>query len=246
LGRTILEEAFDFERYYSEAYFQGGVNDGYADYIGSEGTLRLEFQQTLRYLTRRVAGRERLLEVGCAYGFFLQEAARCFREVEGIELSADAVSFCESRGLKVTAGVIDERTLQGPYDAVVGLDVIEHIPEPQEAVRLIAEHLKPGGMLLLTTCDWGSLLARLMGARWRLMTPPQHLSFFTKASMSLMIEAAGLRIVEIAHPWKKVPLSLIAYQLQRMIGLIPRKVPALSSLYLPMNLWDAIRVVAVK
>jgi hypothetical protein len=78
------------------------------------------------------------------------------------------------------------------------------------------------------------------------MTPPQHLSFFTKASMSLMTEAAGRRIVEIAHPWKKVPLSLIAYQLQRMIGLIPRKVPALSSLYLPMNLWDAIRVVAVK
>jgi hypothetical protein len=66
LGRTILEEAFDFERYYSEAYFRGGVNDGYADYIGSEGTLRLEFQQTLRCLTRRVAGRERLLEVGCA------------------------------------------------------------------------------------------------------------------------------------------------------------------------------------
>ena len=133
LGRTILEEAFDFERYYSQAYFQGGVSDGYADYLGSEETLRLEFQQTLRYLTRRAAGREPLLEFGCAYGFFLQEAARCFRGVEGIELSNDAVNFCASRGLKVTAGVIDERTLPGPYDAVVGLDVLEHIPEPHEA-----------------------------------------------------------------------------------------------------------------
>ena len=47
------------------------------------------------------------------------------------------------------------------------------------------------------------------------MTPPQHLFFFTPRSITLILEAAGLRVVELSHPWKRVPLSLFAYQLLR-------------------------------
>lgn len=246
LGRTILEQDFDFEAYYSESYFHGGAADGYADYTGSEGTLRLEFQDALHHVLKRTPQRENLLEFGCAYGFFLDEAARHFRQVEGIEFSADAARVCQTRGLKVTTGVVDETTLRGPYDAAVGLDVIEHIPEPQEVVRLIGQRLKPGGVLLLRTGDWGSLLARAMGKRWRLMTPPQHLSFFTETSMQRMIERAGLRVLELSHPWKRVPLSLMVFQLQRLIGLTPKNVAALNRVGVPINLWDSMQVVAVK
>ena len=51
------------------------------------------------------------------------------------------------------------------------------------------------------------------------MTPPQHLSFFTPASMRKMLAGAGLEVVSLTHPWKRVPVSLIAYQLQRMAGI---------------------------
>jgi SAM-dependent methyltransferase len=246
LGRTILDEDFDLEEYYSKSYFSGDVDDGYADYIGSEEVLRLEFRRTVVHQLAHARSKGTLLEFGCAYGFFLLEAAPFFKRVEGIELCEDAVRFCQSRGLSVARGVVDAASLKGPYDAAVGLDVIEHIPSPHEAVKLISGRLNPGGMLLLTTGDWGSLLARAMGANWRLMTPPQHLSFFTPKSMRLMLEAAGLRVVEISHPWKRVPLSLFVYQLQRLAGLKPRLFPALNKWGIPMNLWDAMRVIAVK
>ncbi len=246
LGRTTLDKDFDLEKYYSEAYFKGDVDDGYADYTGSEEVLHLEFRRTVTHQLALSHGKGTLLEFGCAYGFFLMEAAPFFERVEGIELCAEAVRFCRSRGLNVARGVVGSATLRGPYDAAVGLDVIEHIPEPHEAVRLIANRLNPGGVLLLTTGDWGSLLARVMGPRWRLMTPPQHLSFFTPRSMTLMLEAAGLRVVELSHPWKRVPLSLFAYQLQRLAGLKPRPFSALNMWGLPINLWDAMRVIAIK
>ncbi len=246
LGRTILEKDFDFEKYYTEDYFQGAVEDGYADYAGSEEILRLEFRGTLEHQLAAGCRKGVLLEFGCAYGFFLMEAAPFFERVEGIELSADAVRFCQSRALNVVRGMVDQSTLRGPYDVAVGLDVIEHVPEPHETVKRIAERLNPGGLLLMTTGDWGSLLARVMGPKWRLMTPPQHLSFFTPRSMRLMLEAAGLRVLELSHPWKRVPLSLIAYQLQRLAGLKPRKLAALNSWSVPLNLWDAMRVIAVK
>ena len=246
LGRTTLDKDFDLEKYYSESYFNGDVDDGYADYLGSENVLRPEFGRTATHLLAHSRSKGALLEFGCAYGFFLMEAAPFFTRVEGIELCQDAVRFCRSRGLDVARGVVDAATLRGPYDAAVGLDVIEHIPDPHEAVKLIASRLNPGGTILLTTGDWRSLLARAMGPRWRLMTPPQHLSFFTPRSMTLMLEAAGLRVVELSHPWKRVPLSLLAYQLQRLAGLKPRLFPALNKWGVPINLWDAMRVIAVK
>jgi SAM-dependent methyltransferase len=245
LGRTVLERDFDLETYYSQSYFNGSVDDGYADYVGSEEVLRPEFRRTVIHLAHSCS-RGALLEFGCAYGFFLMEAAPFFEFVEGIELCENAVHFCRSRGLNVARGAVGTDTLKGPYDAVVGLDVIEHVTDPHEAVKLIAGRLNPGGTILLTTGDWRSLLARAMGPKWRLMTPPQHLSFFTPRSMTLMMEAAGLRVIELSHPWKRVPLSLLAYQLQRLAGLKPRLFPALNQWGVPVNLWDAMRVIAVK
>lgn len=245
LGRTVLPEDFDLEAYYSRAYFQGGVDDGYADYTGSEATLRAEFRKTLAHILKFKPKAGHLWEFGCAYGFFLTEAGPHFASASGIELCEDAVNFCRSRGLTVQCGVVEPDTLPPSIDVAVGLDVIEHIPEPQQAVQMIAERLNAGGVLLLTTGDWASFLAGAMGPKWRLMTPPQHLSFFTPKSMRLMLEGAGLRVLEISHPWKLVPLDLAVFQLRRILGL-KSKIPTFGSVGIPINLWDAMRVVAVK
>jgi 2-polyprenyl-3-methyl-5-hydroxy-6-metoxy-1,4-benzoquinol methylase len=245
LGRTLLKDDFDPSSYYDESYFQGGAADGYADYLGSAETLRTEFRHTLREIMPFLHG-GRLLEFGCAYGFFLEEVRPHFDSVHGVEYSEAAASDCRRRGLDVRSGEVSAGTLSGTYDAVVGLDVIEHVPEPQETVRTLARHMNQNAVLVMTTGDWSSWLARATGTRWRLMTPPQHLSFFTPTSMRAMLEGAGLRVVSLTHPWKRVPASLIAYQLQRMAGLTPRPTRALNRLSIPVNLWDAMRVVAVR
>jgi 2-polyprenyl-3-methyl-5-hydroxy-6-metoxy-1,4-benzoquinol methylase len=246
LGRTALADDFDPEQYYSAAYFDGRRSDGYANYAGSERILRGEFRETLRRLLTFEVRQGRLLEFGCAYGFFLDEARTVFGSAHGIEISEDAARVCRSRGLDVVSGVVDEATLVGKYDVVVGLDVIEHVPDPRATLALLAAHMDAAAVLMMTTGDWSSWLARLTGPKWRLMTPPQHLSFFTAQAMRRMLEATGFRVLSLNHPWKRVPLSLIAFQLQRLAGREPRPMPMLDSLALPVNLWDAMRVVAVK
>ena len=238
---------FDPAAYYTDAYFDGGYGDGYADYAGSEAVLRREFRDTLRHL-KRFVGSGRLLEVGCAYGFFLLEAKSSF-QVAGIEAAEGAVRACHARGLSdVRVGLIDRMTIAEfpPMDAIVLLDVIEHLAAPDEAFRLLSSKLKPGGMLLLTTGDWNSLVGRAFGSRWRLMTPPQHLFYFTARSLRILGQRYGLQVVDVGHPWKTVPLSLVAHQLRRMIGLAaepPRASGHLSGVGIPVNLFDAIRVV---
>ena len=246
LGRTWPAESFDPKAFYRASYFQAGVADGYADYVGSETILRLEFRRVVADLLRLGVGRDRLLEFGCAYGFLLEEAKPYFKHVHGIEISADAAAACLARGLDVVCGEVEESTLNGPYDVAVGLDVIEHVPDPSKTLTMIGAHMRPGGALVMTTGDWSALLARVSGPSWRLMTPPQHLSFFSPTSMRLMLERAGFSLQSLTHPWKRVPLSLVAYQLQRLLGIKPRNIGFLSGSWVPVNLWDAMRVVAIK
>jgi 2-polyprenyl-3-methyl-5-hydroxy-6-metoxy-1,4-benzoquinol methylase len=248
LGRADAS-GFDPERYYTADYFSGGHDDGYADYLGAEPILRREFAGTVDFI-RKFRPSGRLLDVGCAYGFFLQEARRVY-DVSGIELAEDAAEHCRRTGLRVLSGVADEANLSqlGMMDVIVLLDVIEHLPSPAETLALCARQLNPGGILMITTGDFGSPTARLSGSHWRLMTPPQHLWFFSRESIRRMAEPLGLELENFDHPWKLVPLSLIAFQLRRMAGLRSRP-PAASAapgtLGLPVNLFDAMRVVLRK
>jgi SAM-dependent methyltransferase len=245
LGRTEVTN-FDAAAYYTGGYFSGEQADGYADYRGAEPVLRREFARMVAFIRRHRDG-GRLLDVGCAYGFFLQEAKPCF-DVVGIELAEDAAAFARSTGLNVVSGIADEATLRslGSMDVIVLLDVIEHLPDPGATLRLCAEHLRAGGIVVLTTGDFASLYARLAGTHWRLMTPPQHLWFFTPDSMRRLANAAALTVESLDHPWKLVPLSLITFQLRRMLGLASKSPNGASRIGLPVNLFDAMRVVLRK
>jgi len=245
IGRTVTT-GFDPAAYYTDDYFSGGHADGYADYAAAEPVLRREFAATARFIRRFRAG-GRLLELGCAYGFFLDEAKRAGFDVHGVELAAAAAAAARARGLDVETGIADAAYLEriGQVDVVVLLDVIEHLEDPRATLAAALRHLDPGGIVVVTTGDFGSLAARLAGRAWRLMTPPQHLWFFTRASMERLAASLGLRVVAFDHPWKTVPLSLIVFQFRRMLGLKP-KAPAASAIGLPVNLFDAMRVVMRK
>jgi SAM-dependent methyltransferase len=246
VGRTEAT-AFDAAAYYTEDYFSGGHSDGYSDYVGAEPVLRREFARSVDFI-RRFRTDGKLLELGCAYGFFLAEAAAQGFEVKGIELAADAVDHCRRAGLDVLSGVADEASLRriGRVDVIVLLDVIEHLPDPRQTLALCYEHLNPGGIIVITTGDFGSAAARFAGAKWRLMTPPQHLWFFTQASMQRMAEMLRLHVEHMDHPWKVVPASLIAFQLRRMLGLRGAAAARASRLGIPVNLFDAMRIVLRK
>jgi SAM-dependent methyltransferase len=244
LGRADAT-GFDPAGYYTHDYFSGGHADGYADYAATEPVLRRQFAREVGFL-RRLCPTGRLVEIGCAFGFFLREARRHYA-VGGIELSQAAAAHCRDLGLNVATGEASEQILAqfAPVDVFVLLDVIEHLSEPFETLDRCMRSLQPNGRIVLTTGDFASPVARLAGSSWRLMTPPQHLWFFTCASFQRWSSRNGMRVESYDHPWKIVPLSLIAFQLARSIG---RSVtlPTGARVGIPVNLFDAMRIVLRK
>jgi 2-polyprenyl-3-methyl-5-hydroxy-6-metoxy-1,4-benzoquinol methylase len=244
IGRTDARN-FDPGSFYTENYFNGGHSDGYSDYVASEDVLRIEFARSVKLLLRFISKGAKILEVGSAYGFFLLEAEKFFT-VEGIEISEDAAKFAHSRGLAVRTGLVNEQVLSemGKFDAIVLFDVIEHLPDPHETLALCWQHLNPGGVIVFTTGDFGSIPARAGMKNWRLMTPPQHLFFFTRKSVEALAHRLGAVLEKFDHPWKTVPLNLILFQLPRLLGLTARtKISFGKSVGIPVNLFDAMRVI---
>lgn len=246
VGRVDIS-SFNPHEYYDNGYFTGKYEHSYTDYIGSKDAISREFARTLAFIRSMGPSEGSLIEIGCAYGLFLQQA-RQYYNVHGVELVQEAVAYCHSHGLtSVKHGTLTKNDLEkiGSLDVAVMLDVIEHIDNICETIEMIAMHLRPGGSLVITTGDWSSLVARLAGPKWRLMAPPLHLWYFTPHGLQKMGQQFGLELVSCSHPWKIVPLDLILHQAQIMMGVSPViSLPNYTKgLGLPANLFDTMRLV---
>ena len=186
------------ETLYDRDYFAGGE---YCDYLHDRAAWEGNARRRLRWMARHCDGRK-VLEVGCAYGFFGAVAAREFGyDYGGVDVAAEAVAYATGElGLAVTRGDAETCSLSdGPFDVICLWDVIEHLPFPERCLVRLSDALSPNGSLLLTTGDFGSLLARLQGRRWRQIHPPTHIHYFTRRSLGALLQRNHLEATHMSH-----------------------------------------------
>lgn len=156
---AALDAPIDPRALYGEAYFRG---DEYLDYAADEAFIKRTLQPRLAALRAHVP-HGRLLEIGSAYGFFLDLARPHFEGV-GFEVCPEAAAHARERlGLDVRNDditAVDPAALGGAFDATVMLDVIEHLEHPDRVIARVAAVSRPGAALLITTGDIGSWVAR--------------------------------------------------------------------------------------
>jgi SAM-dependent methyltransferase len=161
-------------------------------YVQEEQGRRLAAKSILNILQKmRKSGR--LLEIGCATGFLLDEARKVGWDVSGVELSAWAVKYAQDN-LGITyifEGVLEDARYPGNYfDAVILKDTIEHLPDPRAELIEIRRILKSDGVICVNTPDIDSLLSKILKARWW-GVKQQHLSYFNRKTLSKMLQVAG-------------------------------------------------------
>jgi SAM-dependent methyltransferase len=187
----------EIQEIYDEGYFKGRV---YFDYENEKKSIQRNFRDRLK-VVRRFVRQGKLLEVGSAYGFFL-DLARDYFDVLGFELCSKAAAYGRDvLHLDVRdTDFLEENLDTGTFDVGCMYDCIEHLRSPQHFLKKIASILKPGGYLFLTTGDIKSPLARIQGRSWRLIEPPIHIHYFSKQSIKRLLENYGFEVVKIVYP----------------------------------------------
>jgi len=159
--------------YLQDNYFSG-VEQGYNNYAAQEPALRATFRRLLQTLAARGKTGEDLLEIGCGYGYLLDEARPYFKRRIGTDFSARAVEQARSRADQVYWGGIEAIREPERFDCAIATHVIEHVYHRQDFVSALLERLRPGGCLLIATPDMGSCWRKLMRSRWPSFKLPEH------------------------------------------------------------------------
>lgn len=148
---------------------------------------------TLQLMARQLGSKGRLLEIGCGAGFFLKAAERNGWDAWGLELSEAGAAFATERlGLRVVREQAERASFdEGSFDVVAMFDVIEHLLDPMAVLRSTHRLLRPNGVLLISTPNLDALSRLAMGAGWAVLSPSEHLYYFTERTLQAVLERAG-------------------------------------------------------
>lgn len=185
--------------YDSQGYWQG--ESGYKDYLAEEKWRRKQARDRAQWLVTslpRIDGEKRILEVGSAAGYFLQELTERGLQAQGLDLSRPMVRLSDRRTSKqvaVTHGSVENCSL--PLNSFHGLAAWgcdSNFNDPAQTFLKFNEWLTPGGLLAFNFHDfdhWGTLLK----GRFKLM--PNALYFLSRDHVMRLLETSGFQLISM-------------------------------------------------
>jgi SAM-dependent methyltransferase len=204
---------------FDESYFTGGVSGGYDDYTADEALHRENARLRLALLdSLGIVAPGHLLDVGCAHGFFLDEARGSGWSVRGVDVSSTAAAYASTCfGLDVAS---DFKLAQrdDPYDVVTLFQVLEHVASPLEMLEQARGSLAERGTLMIETWDRGSMIPRLMRSQWQVVAPPSVVWLWDRCSLALLLASAGFRVASAHRTAKRVSLRFVTSLLDHHRG----------------------------
>lgn len=201
---------------YESADLRSAINENYAhkniDENSRENSLRslrlANFSSLLRAIKRSGKCSGKLLDVGCAHGWFLEASRENGFDVLGIEPDLNMFDAATKRGLPVRQGFFPEAlTRSEQFDVVAFNDVFEHIPDLNILLTGCRNHLKSDGVLVLNLPSsngvfykWARLLSKIgfngfFDRLWQKNLPSPHLHYFNPENLNELLRNNGFESV---------------------------------------------------
>lgn len=207
-------------------------------------------------LGRILPEKGRLIEVGSYSGVLTDHFRRAGWDAAGIEPDGLAADYAKAEfGVEVHRGTLETVDLPpASVDAVVMLHVIEHVDDPTANVRRARELLRKGGVFVVETPTYDSISYKLLGRRERSISCDGHIFFYTKDTLTKLLENNGYTIVRIDKVGRTMSVGRLLYN----VGVMSKSNKLKSVLrtfsdrfnlekaYLYLNMHDMIRIYAAK
>ena len=242
----------ELKKIYDTDYFESAE---YKDYKSETVSINKNFNRLILKLKKHLQNtkQKKLLEVGAAYGFFINIAKLHFNLAIGTEIASEPSRYArENYNIDVRNLDIIEWDFDNiKFDLVCMWDVIEHLHSPNKYLQKLSVNMKKNSIIALTTPDIGSLVARVRKQNWRQIHPPTHVHYFNKKSIETILNNNGFKIIEYTHFGRYRSLGMIFYIIFVLRLKIPIIYNIISFLKLDkvntyLNLFDEMLVIAKK
>ena len=159
-----------------------------------------DYLRALHSLNRLAPKHGNLLEIGSYCGFLLNRIRGDGWTVTGLEPDRAVADYSRQKfGLNIVDGVLPQPSLPSShFDAIIMLHVIEHMPDPSANLREIRRMMKPGGLLVVETPRFDSLMFKLLGRRERSISNCNgHIYFFTVPTLKALLKKNGFEPLKV-------------------------------------------------
>jgi len=192
----------DLNKIYQKEYFKGNKQQkksiSYGDYLNQKSAHIKYFNQKIAQI-KKIKKKGKILDIGCALGFFLEVAKKAGYKVCGTDISKFAVDYVKKNlKLDVRSGQLEKLKLKSnSFDIVTLFSMFEHIKDPKKLLEETRRILKPKGILLLTTPDGSSFWAKVLGRYWWGYNHKTHLFIFNKKTIRDIFKKIGFTKINI-------------------------------------------------
>lgn len=172
-------------------------------------------QQLAEFVDRYQLTNKKAIEIGSGRGEYLELLRQQGLDARGVEYGADAVSACRQQGLTVEQGYIERADYilaDGPFDCFFSFNFLEHMPEPGEMLKGLANNLTDGAIGLVEVPNFDMML------RERQFTEfvTDHLSYFTRETLTQLLGMNGFEVLDCQEIWHDYIISATVRKRRRI------------------------------
>lgn len=205
------------------------------------GSGHFRFARSIMDIVGKYQPSGRLLDIGSGCGQLLREASDRGYDTHGIEGSQEVVELAkQAYGVESIVGIFPEVSFeQSSFDVIVLNHVLEHVEDPLLVLKECERILRPGGIQVVMSPNFNSLLRYRAGAQWQGLQPSQHVWQLSKQSVSSLMRKVGLKPIAVQHScleYRRESRSIINWMRLRLI----------LSIANPLGLGDNVIVTARK
>lgn len=206
----------ELEEFYNRNYFYNPNSPvGYLDYLSDEPSHRQNARELLETLGNFTTLRgSKVLDIGCAFGFLIDEARNRGANVLGLELSDEAYNYAsDNLGLPTIKGDFHSIPTLMKFDIILLVGVIEHLRDPREVLDKVKSNLSDNGIFVITTLDTKALIPAYS------LKPPEHLFYFSHVNLTQLLVQNGYEVLSCKPYFVRYKLFDILHRVAEYSGL---------------------------
>lgn len=200
-GVAFLEVDINKE-YYKNYYYKNYYDDTINNWLVS-GAIKLlgkiSFSRRLKLIEKYKPPGNRVLEIGCANGKFLNQLPSYF-DKSGNEINEEGHSYIQKhfKNIKLYSEKMDRQDLKGfgtKFDIILMWHVLEHIENPKELLKNLSQLLNEKGVFIFEVPNRDSMGFCLTRKEWFFMDAPRHLFHYNRRSLQSVLKSFDFEII---------------------------------------------------